>query len=99
MKIVREILLIVLALFYVVELFFVSMIMLGPDIEFQYYQYNHIQAVPFNQPINNNRIKVGIVKMVPFSPALVEVGSYVIAPSDVNEQYLWVHEVISIDEI
>jgi len=82
-----------------VELFLVSIIMLGPNIEYQFYQYNHIQAVPFNQPITNNRIKVGIVKMVPFSPSEITVGEYVVAPSRINEQYLWVHQVIDIDEI
>ncbi|MBN3490472.1 hypothetical protein JV173_02975 [Acholeplasma equirhinis] len=97
MKSIRALLLVFSVLFFMVEIFLVVMILLGPQNEYLFYSYNHIQAVPFNQPIVNNTVQVGIGKMVPFNVDDLEPGDYVVAHNNINLDYMWVHRVISID--
>lgn len=99
MKALKATMLIGVVLFFMVELYLILMIVLGPENEYKFYGYNHIHVVPFNQPVSeNNTVQVGIGKMRPFDINQVEVGDFIVAYNGINTQYLWVHQIISINE-
>src|SRR5690554_2187210 len=98
MKTIKALLLIVTVLFFMVELFLVIMILLGPENEARFYGYNHVQTVPFNQPIVNNQVQVGIGKKIPFDADKLAIDGYIVAYNDINTEYAWVHLVVAIDD-
>lgn len=92
------ILFMIINLFLFVNLILLSLIAFTADNGLSIYGVARIKGIPYDQEIiNDNQLRVGILRTKKLDINNLKTGDFVVAPNKKNSNYLWGAKVVSID--